>query len=68
MSSTPEPNPAQPTDDGYAGMPKWVKWTLLAILAVIVILVLVRFVVGGEHGPGRHMSAPATTATQLPGR
>jgi len=42
-------------------MPKWVRWTLLAVLAVIVILALAAVVIGGDHGPGRHMSAPALT-------
>lgn len=62
MSTTPDPDqPDDPADDGYTGLPTWVKWTLLAILALVVVLVLARLVVGGDHGPGRHMSAPAGT-------
>ncbi len=60
------PSPDAPTDDGYTGLPRWVKRTLLAILAVIVLLVLARFVVGGDHGPGRHMSAPTHAAAAAP--
>lgn len=63
MSTAPNTN--QPSDDSYTGMPKWVKWTLLAVLALVVILVVLRFVVGGNHGPGNHMSAP-TYATAAP--
>jgi hypothetical protein len=67
VSSTPDTNqPAgQSPTDSYTGMPTWVKWTLLAVLALIVVLVVARFVVGGEHGPGRHMSAPANTAAAM---
>ena len=51
-------------------MPKWVKWTLLAVLALVVILVGLRLVLGGDHGPGMHMSAPfpATSAALPSGR
>ena len=55
-------DPPPSADDGYAGMPKWVKWSLLAVLALVVILVLVRLLSGGDHGPGRHMSAPGPSA------
>ena len=68
MSTTPDTNQpgSQPAAGGYAGMPKWVKRTLLAVLALIVVLVLARFVVGGDHGPSRHMStAPAATTALL---
>lgn len=61
MSTTPDTNQSR-TDDGYPGMPKWVKWTLVGVLALLVILTLVAVLVGGDHGPGRHMSAPAPTA------
>ena len=65
LSTAPNTNPS--VGDGYTGMPKWVRWTLIAVLAVVVILVVLRFVVGGNHGPGNHMSAPtpAAAAPQL---
>ena len=56
------PNTDEPAGDGYTGMPRWVRWTLLAVLAVVVILLVLRFVVGGSHGPGNHMSAPTPAA------
>jgi hypothetical protein len=39
--------------------PRWVKvsWT---VAALVLILVLVVFLLGGDHGPGRH-SAPETS-------
>ena len=64
MSTAPDadPTPDRPAGDGYTGLPAWVKWTLIAILAVIVLLVLAQLVVGGDHGPGRHVSAPSPSA------
>ena len=64
MSTAPNTN--QAAGDGYTGMPKWVKWTLLAVLGVVAILVVLRFVIGGDHGPGRHMSAPVPVAAASP--
>ena len=61
MSTAPNTN--ESAGDGYTGMPRWVKWTLLAVLALVVILVLMRLVVGGDHGPGRHMSVPVPAAS-----
>ena len=68
MSTDPDTDttPGRPADDGYTGLPTWVKWTLLAVVAVIVVLVLARFVVGGDHGPGRHMSAATSAAVAAP--
>ena len=65
MSTAPHND--RPADDGHPGMPTWVRWTLVAVLVLVVVLVVLRFVVGGDHGPGRHLSAPTpTTATAPP--
>ena len=56
MNNAPAPSPS--SGDGYTGMPKWVKRSLLTVVAVLVVLVLVGLIVGGDHSPGRHLSAP----------
>jgi hypothetical protein len=65
---TDHPNPSQiptPSEDAPPRMPRWVK-----VAAVVVGLLVLLFVIaqlaglGGEHGPGRHMSGdgPASTS------
>ena len=44
----------QPPRDEYRGMPTWVKWFMVAAVVAATLLLL-----GGEHGPGRHVSSPA---------
>jgi hypothetical protein len=39
-----------------AGAPRWVKVSGIIALA-IVLLVLILLLAGGDHGPGRHLSA-----------
>ncbi|WP_175637409.1 hypothetical protein [Sinomonas mesophila] len=41
-------------------MPRWVKVFAAVFIAVVVLLVAVAILSGGQHGPGRHMSAPAS--------
>lgn len=49
-SSAPDGN-----DAAFTGMPVWVKWFIVAA-AIAVVVLLVALLVGGNHGPGRHMS------------
>ncbi|MDA2813183.1 hypothetical protein O4J56_21235 [Nocardiopsis sp. RSe5-2] len=45
-------------DDGRGqGMPRWVKAVIAAGAAVALLLVVLALFGGGEHGPGRHLSA-----------
>ena len=62
-SNTP---PHNTSDDGYTGMPRWVKLLLLAIFVITVIVIFVVYSVGGDHGPGRHMSAPSPDTATVP--
>lgn len=59
MNSTPqEPTKSHARDDTamtYTGMPGWVKWLIIAAVVLVVVLVWA-LLVGGDHGPGRHMS------------
>lgn len=43
------------------GMPRWVKGLLVAALAAALLLALAMLLVGGGHGPGRHLSTPNVT-------
>jgi hypothetical protein len=36
------------------GAPRWVK--VLGIIALVLVLLVVVLLIGGNHGPGRHMS------------
>jgi len=38
------------------GMPRWVKGLLIAALVVALLIVTAMLFLGGEHGPGRHLS------------
>lgn len=40
---------------GPPGMPAWVKLLVIAVLVVVVATVLAMVLLGGDHGPGRHM-------------
>jgi hypothetical protein len=43
------------TDSGpTTGAPRWVK--VLGIIALVLVLLVVVLLIGGNHGPGRHMS------------
>jgi hypothetical protein len=58
--------PSGPDNAGYdearrsiPGVPRWVKVFLLVTAGIVVLGVAVMLLVGGDHGPGRHQSAPA---------
>lgn len=48
-----------------AGMPRWVKVFLAVVLAALVVLLIVMMLVGGQHGPGRHMSSSPSVITAV---
>ncbi len=37
------------------GMPRWVKLMGLALVVLVVLAVLAMLLLGGDHGPGRHL-------------
>lgn len=51
----PTDQPAGPGRPEYAARPAWVRWLVIVAVALLVVVVLA-LLVGGEHGPGRHMS------------
>ena len=38
----------------YPGTPRWVKVFGIIVIVVVLLAVGLMFLVGGEHGPGRH--------------
>lgn len=40
----------------YPGMPRWVKITAIVTIVVIVVAVAASLILGGEHGPNRHLN------------
>ena len=44
---------------GLAGIPRWVKVFIVVAAAVPLLMVVAMLITGGEHGPGRHLSASA---------
>jgi hypothetical protein len=48
-------------------MPRWVRVTLIVVAVLLVLFVVLRLTgVGGEHGPGRHMSGLGAPSAALP--
>lgn len=43
--------------ESRAGMPRWVKMSAIVAVLLAVLVVVVMLLSGGEHGPGRHLSA-----------
>ena len=71
---TPEVSTSDPDRPAPPGMPRWVKVSGAVVLTLILLFVILRLTgLGGDHGPGRHMSQGAEpvamasgTATQGP--
>ena len=48
------------------GMPRWVKMAAITVGILILLFVILRLTgIGGEHGPGRHMSGSVPQSTSL---
>ena len=69
--SSHEPDPTSGSRSEQAppptGMPRWVKGLLIAALVAALVIVAAMLLLGGEHGPGRHMSTmppPLATSTE----
>ena len=65
------PNVEHQSDTGRGappGMPRWVKIAAMTVGVLILLFVILRLTgIGGEHGPGRHMSGSASQPVSLDG-
>ncbi len=63
-----ESTPHTDADEGTPpGMPRWVKIGAIVVgLLVLLFVVLQLTGIGGEHGPGRHMSEETTPTVGAP--
>ena len=67
MTQPQEPEPTRSAGAGSdqpPGVPNWVKISAI-VVAILVVAVIVAMLLGGNHGPGRHMSAPFASAAPL---
>ena len=58
------------TDDDHGApprMPRWVKVAALIVGVLVLLFVVLQLTgIGGEHGPGRHMSGTTTPTVGTP--
>lgn len=53
----PHVRATEPDQPGPPGMPPWVKIAGVVVLALVLLFLVLRLAgLGGDHGPGRHMS------------
>jgi hypothetical protein len=55
MAGEPDRGTALESRPVYPGTPRWVKLVALAALALVVLAVVMMVVLGGNHGPMRHL-------------
>lgn len=71
MTGPTSPSDPLPESDGPAGgplehrTPRWVKVALVLIGVLVVLIVAMMLLGDGNHGPGRHLSAPAVSAVMV---
>jgi len=63
-----EPTSRSDTDHGTPpGMPRWVKVAAIFVGFLLLLFVVLQLTgIGGEHGPGRHMSGDTTPTVGTP--
>lgn len=72
--STERPSPTPPTlarqtevsdSESPPGLPRWVKVFGVVTAIVILLAIVAMILVGGEHGPGRHLHGAHAVASQV---
>ena len=64
----PEARTSEPDRPAPPGVPRWVKVSGAIVLALILLFVVLRLTgLGGDHGPGRHMSQGAESVATASG-
>lgn len=66
QSPTNDDAPVSVTPTPQVGVPRWVKVFLAASAALLLVMVALMLVIGGQHGPGRHASAPVAPPVAVP--
>ncbi|MFD6859170.1 hypothetical protein ACFWCF_17735 [Rhodococcus sp. NPDC060090] len=62
MTDPTSPPPRRAVGGPEHRMPRWVKMVAAVVGVLLVLVVAVMLFGGGNHGPGRHLSAPAAAA------
>jgi hypothetical protein len=55
-----EQEPQKGSTRHLADIPRWVKVFVVVAATVLLLMVVAMLIAGGQHGPGRHLSASAT--------
>jgi hypothetical protein len=63
--SLPEPDPRSTTSTP-PGTPRWVKVSAIIAIVLVLLVLITMFVVGGNHGPGRHLPSSGTGGFTAP--
>ena len=59
VESGAQQEPRAGSTRGLAGIPRWVKVFVVVAATLLLLMVVAMLITGGEHGPGRHLSASA---------
>ena len=60
-----EQRSAPPDTDSPPGMPRWVKVFGIVSAMFILLALIAMFVVGGKHGPGRHLHGHSAAGREV---
>jgi hypothetical protein len=59
IESGTQQEPQRGPTRGLADIPRWVKVFVVVAATVLLLMVVAMLITGGQHGPGRHLSASA---------
>jgi hypothetical protein len=63
---TPHARATEADRSGPPGMPRWVKIAGIVVLALVLLFLVLELTgVGGDHGPGRHLSREVGTLGEV---
>lgn len=62
-------DPSPPPEASPPGAPRWLKLSgiIVAALVVVIVILAVTGVLGGQHGPGRHLPGGGRSPAGVPG-
>jgi hypothetical protein len=59
VESGSEQEPRGGSTRHLADIPRWVKVFVVVAMVVLLLMIVAMLITGGQHGPGRHLSASA---------